>query len=540
MGNRHHDWKSILSTATCALAAILPAGGRAQTEASSDSPNIILIMTDDMGFSDLGCYGSEISTPNLNSLAMHGLRFTEFYNSSVCCSTRASLMTGLYPHQAGMGQMTRDLGPGKPGYRGRLTSSCVTIGEVLGSARYQTFQTGKWHLGAEKKEQWPGGRGFDRYYGCPEGGGFYFCPSAFYRGQASNIRSIRLDDKVIYNHQIDPPSDWYSTDAWTDEGLKFVRAAVEAKRPFFWYLAYNAPHWPLKAKPQDIAKYRGTYQAGWDKLREQRYRKLIELGMLDKNWKITDRGRGIPAWNSLSEEEKDVQDLRMATYAAAIDCVDQNVGKIIATLKKLGMYENTLILFLHDNGGASEGGRLGSNAGKGECGTVDSFVKYGACWANVSNTPFRKYKQMSHEGGISTPLIAHWPQGISSELEGTLVKSPTNVIDVMATCVEIAKAKYPKSYRGNEILPMEGESLCRLFAGKPWLRKNPIYFAFKNDQAMRHGKWKLVRGDTGGKWELYDMEKDRTETLDLAERRPEKVRGMSTRFDQWAKRCFVY
>lgn len=540
MGNRLHDWKAILATATCALGAIFPVCARAQAELSSHKPNIILIMTDDMGFSDLGCYGSEIATPNLNSLAMHGLRFTEFYNSSVCCSTRASLMTGLYPHQAGMGNMTRDMGPDKPGYRGRLTSRCVTIGEVLGSARYQTFQTGKWHLGAKTKEQWPSGRGFDHYFGCPEGGGFYFRPSAFYNGQASNIRSIRLDDQVIYNHQIDPPSDWYSTDAWTDEGLKFVRAAAEAKRPFFWYLAYNAPHWPLQAKPQDIAKYRGTYKAGWDKLRAQRYRKLIELGMLDKNWKLTDRGRGIPAWNSLSEDEKEVQDLRMATYAAAIDCVDQNVGKIIATLKTLGMFENTLILFLHDNGGASQGGRLGSNTGQGECGTVDSFVKYGDCWANVSNSPFRKYKQMSHEGGIATPLIAHWPQGIDSDLEGTLVKSPTNVIDVMATCVEIAKATYPNSYRGSAILPMEGESLCRLFAGKPWLRKNPLYFAFKNDQAMRHGKWKLVRGDTRGKWELYDMEKDRTETLDLAERRPEKVREMSTRFDQWAKRCFVY
>ena len=502
--------------------------------AKTSPPNIVIIMTDDMGFSDLGCYGSEIETPNLDGLAAKGLRFTQFYNTARCCPTRASLLTGLYAHQAGVGGMTGDAGPRRPGYRGRLMERCVTMAEVLGPAGYRTFQTGKWHLGSKEESWWPTGRGFDRCYGCPQGGGFYFRPSAFHAE-----RSVVRDNEVLYDRKTDPPPGWYSTDAWTEEGLKFVHEAVDMKKPFLWYLAHNAPHWPLKAKPEDIAKYRGRYKVGWDKIRERRYKRLIELGMIDKNWKLSPREKGIPAWESLSEEQKNEPDLRMATYAAMIDSVDQNVGKIITTLKELGVYENTLILFLQDNGGCAEGGNTGSKKGKGDCGTAESFVKYGACWANASDTPFRKYKKFVHEGGIATPLIAHWPKEISAELSGTLVDEPTHLIDLMATCVDLSGAQYPATYKGNKIIPMEGESLRPIFEGRPFKRENALYFEHMGNRAVRQGKWKLVSAGRRGKWELYNMETDRTELNDLANKMPEKVKAVSALYDAWSERCFV-
>lgn len=493
-------------------------------------PNIIIIMTDDMGFSDLGCYGSEISTPNINSLAQEGLRFTQFYNTGRCCPTRASLLTGLYSHQAGVGGMTEDNGPDNPGYRGRLMERCVTIAEVLGPAGYRTFQTGKWHVGSKEKSWLPVGRGFDRCYSCPEGGGFYF--------KVKKGRTIVLDNDVIHDEDRNTPEGWYSTDVWTDEGLKFMREAVDMKKPFLWYLAYNAPHWPLQAKPEDIARYRGKYKIGWDKLREQRYEKMIEMGLIDKKWKLSPRGDGIPEWDSLSDEDKDKQDFRMATYAAMIDCVDQNIGKIIKNLKQLDIYENTLILFLQDNGGCAEGGNTGNNSGQGICGTAESHVQYGACWANASNTPFRRYKHWVHEGGASTPLVAHWPAGISAELNSKLSSEPTHLIDLMATCVDLSGAEYPETYKGNRIIPMEGKSLRPIFESKPFKREDALYFEHEKNRAIRQGKWKLV-SVKGADWELYDMEEDRTEVNDLASGMPEKVTEMSALYDAWCERCFV-
>lgn len=501
-----------------------------QKDLNAKRPNIIIIMTDDMGFSDLGCYGSEIDTANLDGLAAGGIRFTQFYNTGRCCPTRASLLTGLYSHQAGVGGMTGDAGDDNPGYRGRLMPRCVTIGEVLGASGYRTIQTGKWHVGSKQKSWWPVGRGFDRSYSCPEGGGFY------YRLKAG--RSIVMDDKVIYDKDRNTPNGWYATDAWTDEGLKFMREAVDMKKPFLWYLAYNAPHWPLMAKPEDIARYRGRYKAGWDEIRLQRYKRLVELGIIDSNWKLSPRGKGIPEWNKLTEKEKDEQDLRMATYAAMIDCVDQNVGKIIKELKELRVYENTLILFLHDNGGSAEGGVTGSNKSKGATGTIDSFVKYGACWANASNTPFRKYKKWEHEGGNATPLIAHWPLGIAAKMKGKLFAEPTHVIDLMPTCVDISSSKYPKSYKGNRIIPVEGKSLRPIFKAETFKRDEPIFFEHYGNKAVRKGKWKLV-SVKGGKWELYDMDGDRTELNDLAKTMPDKLKELSAQYDAWSKRCFV-
>ncbi len=499
----------------------------------AEAPNIIIIMTDDMGFSDLGCYGGEIETPNLDGLARQGLRFTQFYNAGRCCPTRASLLTGLYAHQAGVGAMMGDAGPQNPGYRGRLMERCVTIAEVLAPTGYRTIQTGKWHVGDAEKSWWPLGRGFDRCYGSPAGGGFYFRPSAF-----KSPRQVVRGNEVLYSQTQDPPEGWYTTDAYTDEGLEYVREAVEKKKPFFWYLAYNAPHFPLKAKPQDIAKYRGKYKAGWDAVREQRYKRLVEMGIIEPGWKLSPRGEKVPDWDSLSDAEKNEQDLRMATYAAMIDCVDQNVGRIIWTLKDLNVYENTLILFLHDNGGCREGGVTGSNKGKGVCGTAESFAYYGECWANVSNTPFRKYKTQIHEGGIASPLIAHWPKGIDGGLKGSVVAEPAHVIDLMATCVDLSKAQYPKTYKGNAILPMEGKSLQPVFRGEVLDRNAPLFFEHSGNKGIRQGSWKLV-SLKGGQWELYNMQSDRTELHDLSLQFPERVKELSAQYEAWADRCFV-
>ncbi|MDB4300687.1 arylsulfatase [bacterium] len=506
-------------------------------EAENTRPNIIVILTDDMGYSDLGCYGSEIETPNLDELAKDGVRFSQFYNTSRCSPTRSSLMTGLYSHQAGMGLLTTDEGPQNPGFRGRLMERCVTIAEVLRPQGYQNIITGKWHMGDAKKEWWPLARGFDHFYGCPQGGGFFFRPSSW-----KQERHIARDNEVIYDKTNNPPADWYATDAFTDEGIKHLEKAVEVKKPFFWYLAYNAPHFPLQAKPEDIAKYRGKYRgkylAGWDKLREARYQKLRSLGLIDPTWKLSPRGKGIPAWDTLSDEEKEVQDERMAIYAAMIDCIDQNVGKIVTSLKEMGVYDNTLILFLHDNGGQSGPALMGSNDGKGAPGTAESEVYYGTCWANLSDTPFRKYKNFIHEGGISTPLIAHWPQGIASSMAGQITKEPTHLIDLMRTFVEISGATYPETFKGHQIIPMEGKSLLPLLQNKPFQRDSPIFFEHKGNRGARQGRWKLV-ALTGKPWELYDMEADRTELNNLAVKMPEKVKAMTALYQDWTKRSFV-
>lgn len=499
----------------------------------AEPPNIIVILTDDMGYSDIGCYGSEIQTPNLDGLAKEGIRFSQFYNTSRCSPTRSSLMTGLYSHQAGMGLLTKDEGPHNPGYRGRLMERCVTIAEVLGPQGYQNIVTGKWHMGDAKKEWWPLGRGFDNFYGCPQGGGFFFRPSSW-----KSERFIARDNEIIYDQQRDPPDGWYATDAFTDEGIKYVEEAVDEQKPFFWYLAFNAPHYPLQAKPEDIAKYRGKYLAGWDRIRQERTQKLIELGLIDKSWKLSPRAEGVPDWDTLSDEEKEVQAERMAIYAGMIDCVDQNVGKIVTALKAMGVYDNTLILFLHDNGGQSGPALMGSNNGKGAPGTAESEVYYGTCWANVSDTPFRKYKNLIHEGGISTPLIAHWPKGIDASMKGQIATEPAHIIDFMATCVELSGATYPATFKGNEIIPMEGESLLPILQGKPFYRDAPIFFEHTGNKGVRSGKWKLV-ALKGKSWELYDMEADRTELNNLAKKMPEKVKTMSVQYDDWANRSFV-
>lgn len=495
-------------------------------DAAETKPNIVVILVDDMGFSDLGCYGSEIHTPNLDALAADGLRFTQFYNTSRCCPSRASLLTGLYSHQAGMGGMIHD--GGVDGYRGDLNDKCVTIPEVLRKAGYSTYMTGKWHLTKfagkrttpDQKSGWPLQRGFDRYFGFLKGATNYFHP-----------QTLTLD-----NTSLPVPGDnFYTTDAFVDYAIKFIDEGPKDK-PFFLYLAFNAPHFPLEAPREDIAKYRGKYKVGWDKLREQRNAKQIGLGLVDKSWALWPRPPEVKAWDSLKPEEQDRFDQIMANYAACVDHMDQAVGRFVAALKQRGILDNTLILFMSDNGGDIEEGPEGKLEGEPP-GSGNSETYAGQSWATLEDTPFRLYKMFNHEGGISTPLIVHWPSHVAEK--GTLCTQPGHLIDIMTTCVDVSGAKYPAEFNGQPIQPMEGRSLVPAFSGKPIAPRDALYWEHIGNAAVRSGDWKLVRLGLNGVWELYDMKTDRTELHDLSAQNPEKTKELAAKWEAWAERAHV-
>ncbi len=490
---------------------------------AAEKPNIIVILVDDMGFSDIGCYGGEIPTPNLDSLAADGLRFTQFYNTGRCCPTRAALLTGLYSHQTGVGHMVED--DNQPGYRGRLNDSCVTLGEVLQGGGYFTAMTGKWHVG-QNQGVTPWNRGFDRSLNAPAGG-FYYADSA--------RSELWLNGKKLANDDPALPKDWYSTDLWTDYGLRFIDEALTVKKPFFLYLAHNAPHFPLQAPQAEIAQFRGKYQAGWDALRTQRHAKQLELGVVDKAWPLAPRPDLIQAWDSLSAERKDHFDQIMAIYAACVAHMDKSIGVLVAGLKQRGQLDNTLILFMSDNGGNAESGPDGRLDGLPP-GSAKSDVYCGQSWAMLENTPFRRYKHFNHEGGIATPLIAHWPAGIAAKNE--LRQQPGHVIDIMATCVAVSGANYPTERNGNAILPMEGRSLVPAFSNKKFER-DALFWEHEGNAAVRAGDWKLVRAGKNSPWELYDMSKDRTEANDLTAAHPETAKDLAAKWEAWAARAHV-
>ncbi len=538
-----------------ALAALL-AGAPLQA-ASATRPNIVLIMADDMGYSDLGCFGSEIRTPSLDALAAGGLSFSHFYNTARCCPTRASLLTGLYPHQAGIGRMMNDRG--EDGYTGDLNDRCLTIAEVLRSAGYGTYMSGKWHVtrhdqGDGLRHNWPRQRGFDRYYGILRGAGSFFDPP-----------TLTLNNRPLPT----PEGDYYFTDAVTDHAIAFVKEHRRARpgEPFFLYVAYTAPHWPLHARAEDVARYRGRYDRGWDALRKERYRRMVELGIVRPGWKLTERDARQEAWDTA--DHKEWQARRMEVYAAQIDRMDQGIGRLVRALEPDGLRESTLILFLADNGGCAEElhstadwvlriapktTRDGRPAQVGNDPSVmpgpeTTYQSYGLPWANASNTPFREYKHWVHEGGIATPLIANWPQGIRARGEWTLEVG--HLVDVMATAVDVAGARYPRKRRGNRITPMEGVSLGPVFSGGV-LPPRAVYFEHEGNRAVRQGRWKLVsraeddafawwrHPDPGpGNWELFDMAADRTETTNLASERPDLVRALAELWHQWARRADV-
>ena len=508
-----------------ALLAVLSAT-RESALCAAEKPNLIVILVDDMGWSDLGCYGSEIPTPHLDALARHGLRFTQFYNTARCCPTRASVLTGLYPHQAGVGHMTQDKGETFPGYRGHLNDRCVTIAEVLHGAGYFTTMTGKWHVGQEHGVT-PWTRGFDRSLNAAAGG-FYFPDSPrtelFLNGENVGRRGGPLPDQ------------WYSSDLWADFGLKFIDEATAADKPFFLYLAHNAPHFPLQAPQEDIARFRGRFKAGWDALREQRYARQKELGLIDAAWPLSPRPEQVKAWAALTPQEQDRFDHIMAIYAAVMTRMDAAVGRLVEGLKQRGVLDNTVILFLSDNGGNAESGPDGRLEGQVP-GDAASTVFCGQSWATLMNTPFRRYKHFTHEGGISTPLIVHWPAGIPDRMNGTLCHQPGHLVDIMATCVDLGAARYPAEFHGQSIQPMEGVSLRPAFTGQSVDRKQPLFFEHEGNRAIRDGDWKLVANGPGGPWELYNLKADRTEQQDVAAQHPDKVKELVGQWEAWARRA---
>ena len=490
-----------------------------------------------MGFSDLGCYGSEILTPNIDSLAKGGLRFTQFYNAGRCCPTRASLLTGVYPHQTGVGHMMGDWQ--RPGYRGNINSECVTIAELLTGAGYQTMIAGKWHLSLHTdrggpKYNWPLQRGFEKFYGIIHGGASYFNPVTLTRD----------------NDFIAPTGDYYLTDEISDHAVGYIESAARIERPFFLYVAYTAPHWPLHAPDDVVSRYRGNYGRGWDEVRIERHRRMIQQGIVKAQWPLTPRDSRVLPWEQVSYQQWHQR--RMEVYAAQVDIMDRGVGRIMEKLRQVGRENNTLVLFLSDNGGCAEevgttwkGLHIPEKTRSGHSlqvgnrtnvmpGPENTYQSYGVPWANVSNTPFRLYKHWVHEGGIATPLVAYWPGVIRP---GGLTHEVGHVVDVMPTCLAAAHIGYPAKFRALDITPTEGESLVPIFLGNS-RQRGPIFWEHEGNRAVRDGKWKLVSRHPG-QWELYDMEADRTEMKDLAAQFPAIVKYMSELYNKWAARANV-
>lgn len=542
--------------------------GESRTEAA-ERPNIIYIMSDDMGYSDIGCYGSEIETPRLDALAERGLRFTQFYNAARCCPTRASLLTGLYPHQAGVGHMMND--DGYDGYQGQLSRHCVTIAEVLKTVGYRTYMSGKWHVTPQiqpkqesEKHNWPRQRGFDRFYGTIHGAGSFFDPNSLVRD--NTLISPFADPEY------QPENGFYYTDAIADHARRYVIEHDRQYRdqPFFLYVSFTAAHWPMHARPEDIAKYRGRYDAGYNAIRTARYKKMLSLGVID-----AESTQAWPVDKSWQENDFRAWDMRnMEVYAAMVDCLDRGIGRIVDSLVETGNLDNTLVMYLQDNGGCAETyGRANQPArpraehptlepladdylqpdmqpkqtrdgypvrvGKGVmAGSADTYIAYGKAWATVSNTPFREYKHWTHEGGISSPLIAHWPKHIRRL--GELEHTPCHLIDLMATAVEIADATYPTDFHDGpqSIKPMEGQSLVPLFKGQQ-LAERSLFWEHEGNRAIRRGKYKLVAKGEKGKWELYDISQDRCELEDLAEKRPALTAELRQLWNAYAKRADV-
>jgi arylsulfatase A-like enzyme len=522
----------------------------AASAADNSRPNIIVILADDLGFSDLGCYGSEIPTPNLGKLAAGGLRFTQFYNTPRCCPSRASLLTGLYPQQAGIGAMmeARELS----GYRGELNDRCVTIAEALRPAGYRTLMCGKWHIAHiffdgkkqlnfetnepfwDNKAGWPLQRGFDDYYGTIHGVNSYYDPFSL----VSNNTPIRAEG-----------TNYYYTDVLAAKAAADIVQFGGGDKPFFMYVAFTAPHWPLQAPEADIARNRKTYEAGWDVIRSNRFQKELKLGVIDKRWELSPRDSRVAPWERVAAKEWEAN--RMATYAAMVERLDAGVGKIFDALKQKKIEQNTLILFLSDNGACAEvigpqfydvpsktrDGRMirAGNSQSIRAGPETVWQSYGVPWANVSDTPFRLYKHFTHEGGISTPFIAYWPAQIKKK--GSLTRQPGHITDIMSTCLDAAGVAYPESFNGHVILPTEGKSLVPVLRGQE-REVRPLFWEHEGNRAMRLGKWKLVSRYPDA-WELYDTDADRTEMENLAAKNPEEVKKLSALYDDWAKRCGV-
>ncbi len=501
------SWRICLCLLFSALAF-----GCTGSEPAKPRPNVVLILCDDLGFSDLGCYGSEISTPNLDRLSTEGMRFTQFYNDAKCTQTRAALLTGLYHHQS----------------NNLITRNHVTVAEALQQAGYQTYMVGKWHLGrysASKPETWtvddqPTRRGFDQYFG------FLTGAINFYTGQEYRSgRNVMVLDEEQYN----VPEDFYSTTAFTDQAIRYLNKATRKEAPFFLYLAYNAPHFPLHALPDDIEQYVGRYTSGWDEIRRERYDRMVAREIIDPQWLLSPRDEIVPEWNSLTDSQRQEEDLLMAVYAAMVHRLDRGVGRVLDSLDRLNLTENTVVMFLSDNGGCCWAANHKPDTTPGP---AESTRSYDTEWANVSNTPFRLYKQYSHEGGISTPFIVRWPGTIEA---GSMTNGIGHLIDIMPTVLEASGSSYPRQYNNYPVLPMEGRSLVPVLRGgtRP---DAPIFWEFNANRAVRLGRWKLV-AERSQDWELYDIDSDRCELTSLIEAEPEVAAQLSRKYDEWAERA---
>jgi arylsulfatase len=499
---------------------------------AAQRPNIVVVLVDDLGFSDIGCYGGEVPTPNLDRLAAEGVRFTQFYNAARCSPTRAALLTGLYPHQAGMGWLDNMVEPNSRGIHGRLLPRCVTIAEVLRDAGYFTAMTGKWHLGQQHGTA-PWTRGFARSLNSHYGEVYF--PKEM---DKPGTEVLYLNGKELPKDSHVFGQDWYSTDLFTEWGLKFIDEARAQNKPFFLYVAQGAVHFTLRAPREIIEKYRGRHTPGWDALRDSRHAKQIEMGLVDRRWPLAERPPESPAWETLTVDQKRRFDEIMAVYAAMIDRIDFAIGTLVDGLRQRGVLDDTLILFLSDNGGNAEGGPPAVTRGEGSIGSPQSYVLLGMNWATLANTPFRRYKHFTHEGGISSPLIAHWPAGIPPTRRNRLEKQPAHLIDIMATAVDLAGAQYPRDFQGRTIEQMQGVSLRPALEGKALARTEPIFWEHEGNKAVRHGKWKLVMRRREP-WQLFDMEADRTEQHDLIEQQPDLADKLKAAWDAWAQRTFV-
>lgn len=485
----------------------------------AERPNIILILADDLGFSDIGCYGGEIRTPNIDKLAANGLRFSQFYNGARCCPTRASLLTGLYAHQAGVGHMVDDYARGvrqrmnSAAYTDRLSPSAPTIAETLRAAGYRTYMSGKWHLGYRTNE-WPASRGFDRSFSLIHGAMNYYGSGI----QNAGPRGVPL---MSFDHDrfVPPDENFFATDEFTRQATRFIEEH-KSSEPFFLYLAYTAPHWPLHARAENIARHRGRYKAiGWDKLREQRLERLKQLGILDARTPLAPRPPRVPAWEKATADEQDQWDHEMAIYAAQTEEMDHGIGLLLATLEKTGRGKNTVIIFLSDNGGAAEDPNR--SAPGALLGGRESYEGYRIHGAHASSGPFRKTKKFTHEGGIATPCIIAGP-GITNQL----TRSVAHIIDLAPTIFQLAGAK-PTN--------LEGIGLMPLFSGKQFTRAKPLFWEHEGHRAARDGDWKIV-STFGEPWELYDLSTDRTELKNLAAEKPEILARLKSHYDTWAIR----
>jgi arylsulfatase len=521
-------------------------------ETNVPRPNIVFILADDLGYSDIGCFGSEIPTPNLDRLAAEGMRLSEFYTTPRCCPTRASLLTGLYPQQAGIGEMMEDRGI--IGYRGELSHDCISMAEILKQADYHTLMVGKWHVCHiffdgkkqldhesnipfwEDKTDWPLQRGFEEYFGTIHGVCSYYDPFSLVRG----------------NTPIQPDStNFYYTDVITEHAIADIDNYAGKDKPFFIYAAYTAPHWPLQAPEADIAKYHERYLVGWDAIRTNRYQRQIALGLIDKSWPLSPRDPRVPEWSKVKDKKWEAN--RMATYAAMVEHLDRGVGRILDQLKQKGIEKNTLVIFMSDNGACAEivqpewydipsktrDGRI-VKVGNGNhsvfAGPEDVWQSYGVPWANASDTPFLLYKHFTHEGGISTPLIVRWPEVIHAG--GVISRQIGHVTDIMPTMMEVAGATLPETFNGHPSPALEGQSLLPIFKGETRPHPKPIFWEHEGNRAVRLGEWKLVARH-GDPWELYNVETDRTEHNNLAADQPEKVKELSSLYADWAARCHV-